>query len=611
MPEHFEQAKALYDKGEYAAAKEVFEAALAEDESDARSWNGLGNAHLQAGEAEEAYEAYQQAIAWDDAYAPAWHGLGLSLELLENYPEAQEAFLQALRLDRDFANAWNALGSLYLSRQGRAEEGIRCFQRCEYLAEGRFAVNLFTLFSQLPNYPFFSWHAIRAYMPLKDYPQWPEYLLHTMADARPLLAYQNWLSYQNREGALSGAQWLLWAGLANLMMGNPAQGLEFLDGYQAQQNELSLMAAYYQLQACWDFHQPDADYLQPALEKAAAFLPPEQEGGWQFWKKKKEETPALQAGAYEDCYYAGLIYVYNDELDKALLCFERIEHQFLPAAYQALWLCEEMVQPKKKKEKAAIVLGLENKQQQFIHGIQPIKLLPDNPNPLKVLLPAVRYQELADAIEVLHLFAEFEGNPHDFEVLNSREQPPCHHLWVLSPENEQLILSSLREEWRKAALEQLQNNWPESPVQPADALHALNETTAGALPDKQLFFLLLGYYFVEKKLTEYDIILAGLYYELRASEPAEAVEPVETKDIQLPLLASDSWESALNEAGMMAGLPAFLHTYRARMAAGKLAELVEAFLKKATPYASFLYFREQFEAFIGEEKKGLEGFLFE
>ncbi len=610
MPDYFEQATALFEQGNYEAAKEAFEAAIEENEEDARAWNGLGNACLRAGEHEEAYEAFEQAVAWDESFAPAWHGLGLALERLEQYPKALEALQQAIRLNRESAEAWNSLGGLYINRLGRPEEGIRCFQRLEFLSQGRFAANLFALFSQLPNYPFFSWRIIQAYMPMADYGNWGGYIRQTMQDAGPLLACQHELSLRRQAGELSEAQWLLWAGLASLMMGDPATALGYLNRCQPLQPEPSLLAAYYQLQACWDFHEPDTEYLRPARERAAAFLPREQDSGWQFWKKKKEpSSPALPPEDYEDCYYAGMIFAYNGELEEAMKCFERIESDFLPAAYQALWLCEEMVQPKKKKEKAALVLSMEAKQRQFTGGIQPVNLSAKAPDPLAVLMPVVRYQELADAIEVLHLFTEFEGNPHDFEVLNPREQPPFHQLWTMSPEEEQRILNLLREENKRLAPESLAG----AGAPPAEAWPALEQLARARPFDRQQFFSLLMFLNVEKKLTEYETIMAGLFGALVPENQEGELREAEAEDAGAGAAESPKPTLAGNLSVLDAGLgwPGLLHSYENRAAAGALAELAAQWLQEpGTQISSLQAFREQLEAFI-ETKKTEAGDSFE
>ena len=44
-------------------------------------------------------------------------------------------------------------------------------------------------------------------------------------------------------------------------------------------------------------------------------------------------------------------------------------------------------------------------------------------------LRVLQYVELIDAIELLHYHAEFEGNAHDFEVVNAKEESTFPKLW--------------------------------------------------------------------------------------------------------------------------------------------------------------------------------------
>ncbi|MCB0580667.1 MAG: hypothetical protein KDD10_15315, partial [Phaeodactylibacter sp.] len=77
----------------------------------------------------------------------------------------------------------------------------------------------------------------------------------------------------------------------------------------------------------------------------------------------------------------------------------------------------------------------EAEQQQFVNGLQPQLLSLDAKEPMTPFLFAVRYAELEEAIERLHLFAEFEGAPQEYEIQNSRDQPAFHELWQLAPED--------------------------------------------------------------------------------------------------------------------------------------------------------------------------------
>ncbi len=441
--ELYEQGKKHLEAGEHEAADEAFTQAIELEPEWAEPWHSLGNLYLGQEKYEEAIEASEQAAALEEENALYWSSLARAYALAKRVEEAREAYQQAIKLGREEAAPWNGLGVLYFEALGKPQNGIQCFLRAEFLSKGRFAGNLFAAFAQLPPYPFFSYRIIRDYMPPEEYENRKGYLRDTFKAALPLAAYLNWLDKKQQRGNLREAQWYLLLGLANYYMGDPSRALECLVKSREQEQRPGLMAAYYQLLACWEFLEPDAPYLEPALEQAAAFLPLEQ-SGWKFWQKK-EEAPPLSGEDVIQCYYAGLVFIEHDEIDKALQCFERIERDFLPAAYQAFWCCEELVLAKKKKEKGEYLLEQEAEQQQFSYGLAPQLLNLDGGEPLAPFLQAVRYLELEEAIERLHMYAEFEGTPQEYEIQNSREQPPFYQLWQFSPEDGERAMALLME----------------------------------------------------------------------------------------------------------------------------------------------------------------------
>ena len=429
--EHHEQGKKHWEAGEYEEAEEAFASALELEPEWARPWHGLGRLYFSQEKYEEAIDAFQQATALEEENPIYWFSLARGYAYSRQPNEALEAYQQSIKLNRESAAPWNGLGVLYFEALGKPQSGIQCFRRAEYLSKGEFAGNFFAAFAQLPPFPFFSYRIIRDYMPAEEYGKWKGYLKSTFDTALPLAAYLNWLEKGRENNGLSNGAWHKLLGLAHYYMGDPSAALDHLAKSLAE--EPDLMVAYHQLLACWDFLEPDAPYLEPALKRAAAFLPPEQ-SNWKFWQKKEEAAP-LSKKEYAQCYYAGLIFVENDEMDKALQCFERIEQDFLPAAYQSFWCCEEMVLPKKKKEKAEFLLRQEAQQLQFVNGLEPQLLALDAKEPMIPFLQAIRYIELEEAIERLHIYAEFEGTPQEYEIQNSTEQPPFHDLWRLSPED--------------------------------------------------------------------------------------------------------------------------------------------------------------------------------
>jgi tetratricopeptide (TPR) repeat protein len=594
--ELFEQGKALYEQEQYEEALEAFSDAIELDGEDAALWHAAARTCYQLEDYEQAAEAYRQAAELDDGFAAAWNGLGAALLAQGMAQEAMDAYRQAIRRDRGNPAPWTGLGAIYFQGLQQPQEGARYFQRVEHLGKAAAAESCFNVFAQLPAYPFFSYRIIQSYMPPEQYERWEDYLRQTFADAAPLQAYLAWLELQAQQGQLAqDAQWHFGLGLLHLLMGDPAPALEHFNRSQERSPETDLMVAYYQLQACWDFVEPDHPYLKPALEKAETFVLPEQGGGWQFWKKKAE-APTLPPDDILPCYYAGLIFAENDEMDKALQCFERIERDFLPAAYLAMWACEEMVLPKKKKEKALYLLQQEAARPQFCTGLQAAQLSLDPADFPAQFLHTTRYLELAEAIEQLHLFAEFEGNPHEVEIMGTVDNPPFHLLWSLRDEDAARIQEALRQELAQLAREKLAG--PAAAAQPlSDALQQLYAAAqqqgaelvlaeaAGSgqysLEDFSLFLIRLNF---EKILTEEQKTTLNYYALLKAHWQPEAPEDsLATLREGIQRLIGDGQASLLGPEGSGSAWTGYMASAEARLAAGRQASALLAWLEEEKP----------------------------
>ena len=57
----------------------------------------------------------------------------------------------------------------------------------------------------------------------------------------------------------------------------------------------------------------------------------------------------------------------------------------------------------------------------------------------------VRYLELEEAIELLHMFAEFEGTPQEYEIQSPRDQPLFYQLWEFLPDDGEKAIALLME----------------------------------------------------------------------------------------------------------------------------------------------------------------------
>jgi tetratricopeptide (TPR) repeat protein len=445
IEEYLEKGNAALETDDLPAAREAFEAIIEESESHAPAWHGLGHVLLREGELDQALECYEYAFGEDEDLTPPWTALGHLAVQQDEDQQATQFYKNAIQLDPQDSEPWNGLGILYASKLAKPQEAARCFLRAEHLGGERHANNTFVIFSQLPPQPFFSYRTIRDYMAPAAYPQWQAYREAVLEEALPLRAYLAWQNLQIENGGHAPEKWDMWQGIIHFLMGDPAAGLVHLEKAQAKTNRTDLMTAYYQIQCAWDFVEPETRYLETAVAAAEKYVPEVKSSGWGPFAKKQIAAPPLPPAELPQCYYAGLVFIESDDLKKALLCFERIEKDFAPAAYLALWLTEELVLPKKKKQKAEVLLERENREHNFTEGINVYELSADTTSFLRQLTYVNHYLEAADAIDVLHYFAEFEGNPYDLEIQMGKDQPPFYQLWELPQELKDKFAADFRD----------------------------------------------------------------------------------------------------------------------------------------------------------------------
>lgn len=459
---HHEEAMAHYEAGDYEAALDAFEQALEAEEESAALWRDVGRTHIQLEDWESAEAALDEATALDEQDAQAWYAKGNVYQAKGDTETALKAYETALVFDPEWGLPWLAKGALCLAMPNRGEDGLRYLKRALHLDPAKAAPHAFPIFAQLPPLPFLSFRLIRDQMIPWAYQQHADYVRHSFEMAQPLRAFLS--AYERQEGAS-----YFTIGLLHYYLGDPAAAMQaFGQVDPAQEGVGALPLLYYKIQACYGFAEDDEAYLEKALDKAAAYLPPEQSGGWGLFKKKKKaaDVPPLPESEWEACYYAGMVYIEHDQLDEALRCFERIEADYLPALYQAMWVYEEKMNTKKKKEKGLALLERESAQPQFSQGCPQQELQLGGGQFETQMQFNMRYEELAEAIDLLHFFAEFETEEQEVEL--PRQQPPLYERWTMG--------EALRTRIEQEALAQLHQQLDEDkedltppPPKPAEA----------------------------------------------------------------------------------------------------------------------------------------------
>jgi serine/threonine protein kinase/Tfp pilus assembly protein PilF len=114
--------------GKYQIAASEFELALNADPSSDTAYRGLASAYEQMGSAADAERIYKQAIQVRPQYASSHTWLGAYYSRQARYSEAAQEFENAVKMAPENASCWASLGGIYLVL-GKHEQATSAFQR--------------------------------------------------------------------------------------------------------------------------------------------------------------------------------------------------------------------------------------------------------------------------------------------------------------------------------------------------------------------------------------------------------------------------------------------------------------------------------------------------
>jgi tetratricopeptide (TPR) repeat protein len=130
-PNNFEAQRllgeVLIDRGQIDKAILLLSRLVSQHQNQASAHYALGNGYRLSGQHKPAIAAYRNAIALSPDFAGSYHGLGLALRNDRCEREALDAFRTALRLQPNWAIAWKDLGLTFamLGELGLAEAALR------------------------------------------------------------------------------------------------------------------------------------------------------------------------------------------------------------------------------------------------------------------------------------------------------------------------------------------------------------------------------------------------------------------------------------------------------------------------------------------------------
>ncbi len=302
------KGNALVGLCRYEEAIEAFEQAIRLDTQYAEPWAGKGFVLGTSVKPEEALVALDKAIELRPGLSHAWAWKGSALGLLGRTEEALKAFKQAIGCDPKDALPWVGMGLLH-AKVGELQCALPCFVRCYKLLRA----SEFSSFAPLVlpilrnNYVvplLFHQVLFEDHCELLTHLEWNQLASVAEQDCREIVDLLDFVNSNHAQ--LTEAEVLRLNGLVYLFMGNPLRAYECLNRLD-DIDDADLMGQYYLVQSLNGFEGDGDNELQDYVYQQTVKI---------FAAKRIISSQQL--------YYAGLIFVQQNDFDSAIKAFEMV-----------------------------------------------------------------------------------------------------------------------------------------------------------------------------------------------------------------------------------------------------------------------------------------------
>lgn len=343
---------ALSDKRDYAKALIQFNTALELDPGSPDIYLHRATALLEMEEYDQAIEDFDKALALKPDFASAYTSRGHAFYKMKRYDEALENFNTGIRLNPKSGRAHFGLARIY-DDTGQFELTAANYKRAFCLDyDGSKLIDIFR-----DKFP--SPYIVKALVEKKsrtepDFAtiqwllstcrQWDSYLQHIKDSGAPQSEPE---VYYRLEA------------MVNYYMGNSIASYRIFDtkfDSDEYPYPLTMQDQYYLVLSALDFNEPD-NGLAYALQSAA--------------KSSDSDNSGRSSG---DNYYAGQLFLLDNDLDSALQCFDRCA-RFIPALYGKLSVYTQQGESDLARSAARDIATAEaDINNGYLEGIQPLTI---------------------------------------------------------------------------------------------------------------------------------------------------------------------------------------------------------------------------------------------
>jgi len=308
----------------YKKAINIYNKLLKNNENDTSLLINKGACLHGIGDEQESYYCYKRAVEIDKNNATAWQNLGFCLIRFENYNDAEQCVDKALEINSKINICW-CLKYMIALKRGNLNEALIYFSRFYYLSDtmNEFKdIYLFNSVSEIHKYipaPYLYYRILSENPRLQEIISLSNLIGETTDNFYDILRLINYI--KSNFCQLSEITKLRLEGIIKYYSGDSIESKKiFNDMIKTDSTEMS--GHYYLLMSLYGYAENSEREMQEALKQAEI----------QLNIIKNENITNL--------YYSGQIYILDNQIEKALICFEKSEN-FLPSLYMKSYLLNE------------------------------------------------------------------------------------------------------------------------------------------------------------------------------------------------------------------------------------------------------------------------------
>lgn len=622
-----DRGNAKNDLQQYQAAIVDFDKAIQLDPKDSKAYYNRGNSRYRLQQYKKAIIDYDMAIQLNPKHTNAYYHRGISKSYLEQYESAIADFDMATQLAPKDAYPWQGKGLVYYFQKNPAWAKV-CFSRGAYLGLPSYR-NLFLFFDDYPTAPFLTMRLIQEQVSPEDFGKIANLIHTTFRQCHSLYTF---ITHQSlhREKNYTTANWKKWLGIINYYMGDPIVAHQLLSGL-VREGSQDLMIYYFLILSCYDFAEDEEPFIAKAFDIAQKI-------------KGRQDQNILTEEQLLDYYYAGHIFILDEEPEDALCCFSTIQKNFLPACYMTMLLSQEQEDYAKRDELVSIIIEKEEKlgEKGYAHGLQEHFL---DLNKDKLHQPFAYYFHYFEISAAIDLLADMIPANAPFKVKRASQQKAFYDLFKVHPKDLEVTrlkadvapvleawehqLKSSKEKSAFIGLEATQLQLAQKKLGVRETFFNLQEAAANGelelvfglhIQDFKLkvndYKELLDYFYLNGHFTEYQKLMLHFYIldqGFRQQQPSKFHIAGMKDGVKKAISEGLSILTGIVIGNIIPGLSTLAavaigaaSAFGASYAKGALAELFITFYKttydKPRTYAAF---KAAFEVFIAKEKERL------